>query len=134
MCIRDRQIRTEYNANYIIQGSVQSFGNNRRLTLELNDLSKNSVVWSKKVDFKLDDIFKVQDNIGMQILEELQVKAVVGQQAATWFEEFGFKTFEQYTLFLNIRREGRKGTIIPLSSLHDSKVAWKLLTVGSVSV
>ena len=47
----------------------------------------------------------------MQILEELQVKAVVGQQAATWFEEFGFETFEQYTLFLNIRREGRKGTL-----------------------
>jgi class 3 adenylate cyclase/TolB-like protein len=107
----DQKIRTEYNANYIIQGSVQSFGNNRRLTIELNDLSKNSVVWSKKVDFKLDDIFKVQDNIGMQILEELQVKAVVGQQAATWFEEFGFETFEQYTLFLNIRREGRKGTL-----------------------
>ena len=40
----DQKIRTEYNANYIIQGSVQSFGNNRRLTLELNDLSKNSVV------------------------------------------------------------------------------------------
>ena len=106
----DQKIRSEYNANYIIQGSVQSFGKNKRLTLELNDLSKNSVFWSKKVDFKLDDIFKVQDNIGMQILEELQVKAVVGQQAATWFEEFGFETFEQYTLFLNIRREGRKGT------------------------
>ena len=28
----------------------------------------------------------------------------------------------------------KKGTVISLNSLHDSKVAWKLSTVGGVSV
>ena len=108
--LSDDQIAREFRANFIINGSVQSFGKNNRLILELIDLSKKQVVWSDKIDFELDGIFKLQDEVGFKLLEELQVNAVVGQQAATWFEEFGFNTFEQYNLFLNIRRESRKGT------------------------
>ena len=104
--LNDDQIKNEFNVDYTIRGSVQAFGQNNRLTLELNDLLINKVVWSDKVDFKLDDIFKVQDEIGFKILEELQVNAVVGQQAKRWKEEFD--TFEKYTLFLNWRREWRK--------------------------
>ena len=87
---------------------MQTFGNTNRLTLELNDYSKNKVIWSDKVDFKLDDIFKIQDKIGTEILGELQVNVVVGQQAKKWMIEFD--TFEKYTLFLNWRREWRKFT------------------------
>ena len=106
--IDDNQLKENFNVNYSIQGSIQSFGKTNRLTLELNDYSKNKIIWSDKVDFKLDDIFKVQDEIGTKILGELQVNVVVGQQAKRWMEEFD--KYEKYTLFLNWRREWRKFT------------------------
>ena len=76
----DNEIAAYFGVKHAIQGSVQSFGKNTRLTVELNDLSKSKVVWSDKVDFLLDDIFKVQDKIGNKILGQLQITAVGGQE------------------------------------------------------
>ena len=74
--------------------------------MELNDLSQGKVVWSEKVDFLLDDIFKVQDEIGNKILGQLSITAVGGQQEKQWMSEF--ETFEQYLLSLNFHKEWGK--------------------------
>ena len=102
----DKDIINNFGVENSIQGSFQSFGSQTRLTLELNDLSKGKVVWSDKVDFLLDDIFAVQDEIGNKILEQLQIAAVAGQQAKQLKADFD--TFEQYLLFLNYETEWRK--------------------------
>lgn len=104
----DKEIAESYGVKHTVQGSVQSFGKNTRLTVELNDLAKGKVVWSDKVDFLLEDIFKTQDEIGNKILGQLQIKAVVGEQAKQWMSEF--ETFEQYLLALNFQTEWRKFT------------------------
>jgi len=104
----DNEIAANFRVKHAIQGSVQSFGKNTRLTVELNDLSKSKVVWSDKVDFLLDDIFKVQDEIGNKILGQLQITAVGGQEEKKWMSEF--ETFEQYQLFLNYETEWSKYT------------------------
>jgi TolB-like protein len=104
----DNEIAENFRVKHAIQGSVQSFGKNIRLTVELNDLSKNKVVWSDKVDFLLDDIFKVQDEIGNKILDQLQITAVGGHEEKQWKSEF--ETFEQYLLFLNYETEWSKFT------------------------
>jgi len=104
----DNEIAEKFRVKHAIQGSVQSFGKNTRLTVELNDLSQGKVVWSDKVDFLLDDIFKVQDEIGNIILGQLQITAVGGQEEKKWMSQF--KTFEQYLLFLNHETEWSKFT------------------------
>ena len=104
----DNEIAEKFGVKHAIQGSVQSFGKNTRLTIELNDLSKSKVVWSDKVDFLLDDIFKVQDEIGNKILGQLQITAVGGQEEKKWMSQF--ETFEQYLLFLNYETEWSKFT------------------------
>jgi len=104
----DNEIAEKFGVKHAIQGSVQSFGKNTRLTIELNDLSKSKVVWSDKVDFLLDDIIKVQDEIGNKILGQLQITAVGGQEEKKWMSEF--ETFEQYQLFLNYETEWSKYT------------------------
>ena len=104
----DSEIAAKFRVKHVIQGSVQSFGKNTRLTLELNDLSKGKVVWSDQVDFLLDDIFKVQDEIGNKILGQLQITAVEGQEEEQWLSQF--ETFEQYLLFLNYETEWSKWT------------------------
>jgi len=104
----DNEIAANFRVKHAIQGSVQSFGKNTRLTVELNDLSNSKVVWSDKVDFLLDDIFKVQDEIGNKILGQLQITAVGGQEEKKWMSQF--ETFEQYLLFLNYETEWSKFT------------------------
>ncbi len=56
----------------------------------------------------LNNIFVVQDKIGNEILNELQIQAVVGYQAKEWSKEFD--TFQKYNLYLNARDEWRKYT------------------------
>ena len=102
------QIKNQFNADYMVAGSAQSFGEMNRITIELNDLRKNSVIWSNKFDFELNDIFVIQDKIGNEILNELQIKSVVGYQAKEWSKEFD--TFQKYNLYLNARDEWRKYT------------------------
>ena len=50
----DEEIKKDFKVSYIFQGSIQSFGENTRLIIELNDLSENKIVWSDRFDFKLD--------------------------------------------------------------------------------
>ena len=95
----DEEIKKDFNVSFIFQGSIQSFGENTRLIVELNDLSKNKVVWSDRFDFKLDDIFKIQDEIGNKVLGELHINAVMGQYAKKLKSEFD--TFDQYLLYTN---------------------------------
>ena len=102
----DKDIADSYGVKHTVQGSVQSFGKNTRLTVELNDLAKGKVVWSEMVDFSLDDVFKIQDEIGNKVLGQLQIEAVLGEQAKKWMTDFD--TFEQYQLFLDFFTEWRK--------------------------
>ena len=62
----DNEFAEKFGVKHAIQGSVQSFGKNTRLTVELNDLSKSKVVWSDKVDFMLDDILKFKTRLGIK--------------------------------------------------------------------
>ena len=60
------------------------------------------------LDFQQKDIFKVQDDLGTNLLVELQVNMVEGQSAKKWLNEF--ETAEAYTLFLNHKNEWRRWT------------------------
>jgi len=97
--ISDEDVRENFGVNYVFEGSIQVFGKNIRLIIELVDFAENDVVWSDKFDFEINDIFKVQDQIGNIALGELQINAVMGQQAAEWMSEFD--SFEQYLLHTN---------------------------------
>ena len=104
----DPIIKKNYNADFVIRGSIQSISNQSRIQMQLTDLSLNKVVWTDKVDFALEDIFKVQDKIGDNILKHLQINAVAGSEAKSWAAKYG--TTERLTLYLNSRKEWFKFT------------------------
>ena len=104
-----KQFIDEYNADYVIKGSIQTILNQSRINLQLVDLKQNKVVWSDKEEFDLKDIFKVQDNIGNKILKHLQIKVVTGSTGDLYSKRF--KNIKNLTLVLNSRAEWRKYTI-----------------------
>ncbi len=105
----DEAIKDEFGVNYLVRGSMQVMGNNARLNLEITDLKARKVSVSKKKDFKLDDIFKVQDELSNQILNELQISLGVGSgQGSNWAKDYN--SMEDFNLFLNWREEWRNFT------------------------
>ena len=102
----DLQLHEEYNVDYTVEGTLQVMGTASRLTVGLNDLEKDKVIWSDNFDFSLDDIFQIQDQIGNKILSTLQIDAVGGSQAISWAEELN--DLETFTTALNWRSEWRK--------------------------
>ena len=98
------EIFNKYAVNYIVTGSIQTFGDNSRINLELTDAKKDTVVWSNKIDFEISDIFKAQEKIGNEILEYLQINLVAGSGTAA--DKLG--TPERLILSLNARDEWRK--------------------------
>ena len=98
------EIFNKYAVNFIVTGSIQTFGDNSRINLELTDAKKDTVVWSNKIDFEISDIFKAQEKIGNEILEYLQINLVAGSGTAA--EKLG--TPERLIISLNARDEWRK--------------------------
>ena len=104
----DADLVEKFGVNFVVSGSIQTFGTNSRLFAEVSDLKTNQALMSIKEDFKLEEIFDVQDKIGRSILEKIQVEAVEGKKALA--SKNDFKTYEQYLLSINHDVEWRKWT------------------------
>jgi len=123
----DAEIRDQYGVDFLIRGSIQVMGNNARLNLEITDLKLEEVAVSKKRDFNLNDIFKVQDELSNEILNELQINMGVGSsRGKRWAADF--KSIEDFTKFLNWRDKWRtwtkEGHIKSQSMLDELKVLY----------
>ena len=105
----DAEIRDQYGVDFLIRGSILVMGNNARLNLEITDLKLEEVTVSKKRDFNLEDIFKVQDDLSNEILNELQINMGVGSRQGKRWASY-WKSVEDFTKFLNWRDEWRTFT------------------------
>ena len=97
-------ISQKFGVNFIVNGSAQRFGEDIRVTSELTDLKINKVVWAEKFDFKITDLFKMQDTIGNKILNSVSTNAVMGKEGYSdnFIEQF--TSIDDYLLQINMRR------------------------------
>ena len=65
-----RQLRV---AN-VLEGSVRKSGDQLRITAQLVRAAEGYHLWSETYDRKMDDIFKIQDEIAGEVVKELKVK------------------------------------------------------------
>ena len=66
----------------LLEGSVRQAGNTVRISVQLVRASDSSELWSEIYDRKLDDIFKVQDDIAATVVDKLKV-ALLGAAVPT---------------------------------------------------
>ncbi|MDX1508228.1 MAG: hypothetical protein R3358_08105, partial [Woeseiaceae bacterium] len=66
-------IGRELNTRYLLEGSVQSFGNELRIIAQLVATPDASHVWSLDRRVIVDDIFEVQDEIAVEIADALRL-------------------------------------------------------------
>ena len=79
-----RQIARELGVKYILEGSVQRAGDRIRITAQLIDAITDYHMWSETYDRNLTDIFALQDEITLKLIDAMQIKLTFGEQARLW--------------------------------------------------
>ena len=69
-----RLIGEQLNVNHILEGSVRKSGNKLRITAQLIKVTDGYHLWSGKYDRELEDIFDLQDEISLAILDAIKIK------------------------------------------------------------
>ncbi len=76
-----REIGKRLNVETILEGSVRKAGTKLRITSQLINVSTGYHLWSERYDRDLKDIFAIQDEISLSIVDKLKVK-LFGEEKA----------------------------------------------------
>jgi TolB-like protein/Tfp pilus assembly protein PilF len=76
-----QQVAQDLGIRYVLEGGAQKSGKKLRVTAQLVDALKGYHVWSEKYDRNIKDIFKVEDDITLNIAIAMQVELTRGEQA-----------------------------------------------------
>lgn len=77
------EIVERLNVNSVLEGSIRFAGDKVRISAQLIDAAEDYSFWSESWDRKMDDIFKLQDEISLKIADKLR-------------EEFGHLTIQEH--------------------------------------
>ncbi len=77
-----REIGAILGVSTVMEGSVQKAGDRLRITAQLINVEDGSHLWSEQFDREFNDIFSIQDEISMAIVEKLKVE-LLGNQGET---------------------------------------------------
>ena len=77
--VKVQQVSEDLGVRYIIEGSVRKADDRIRITAQLIDAMTGKHLWAERFDRKLEDIFAVQDEITINIIEAMALK-VTGRE------------------------------------------------------
>ncbi len=77
-----REIGRKLNVEKVLEGSVRKSGNKLRITAQLINVADGYHLWSEKFDREMEDIFTIQDEISLAIVDNLRVKLLKKEEEA----------------------------------------------------
>jgi adenylate cyclase len=109
--IKVQEVSEALGVRYVLEGSVRWVGDKVRITAQLIDALTGNHLWSERYDRDLKDIFVLQDEITLKIIQALQVKLTVGEQArvtgkGTQNLNAYLKTLQAYEQFGRMNKQG----------------------------
>jgi TolB-like protein len=102
-----REIGRKLNVGSVMEGSVRKAGNRIRITTQLINVADGYHLWSEKYDRNVgelccpEDIFAIQDEISLAIVEKLKVK-LLGEEKVALVKRYT-DDLEAYNLYLKGR-------------------------------
>jgi non-specific serine/threonine protein kinase len=69
-----REIASDVNVRYVLEGSVRKAGNNLRIIAQLIDAANDSHMWAEKYSGTLEDVFDIQEKVSRSIADALKIK------------------------------------------------------------
>ncbi len=79
--VKVKQVSEELGVRYVLEGSVRKTGDKVRITAQLIDAITGNHLWADRYDRDLKDIFALQDEITLKIIQALQLKLTAIEQA-----------------------------------------------------
>src|SRR6266567_2770366 len=76
------EIGRALHVNSVLEGSVRKSGNRVRITAQLVNAAEGYHLWSERYDREMKDIFDVQDEITLAVVEALKIKLLSAKKAA----------------------------------------------------
>jgi serine/threonine protein kinase/Flp pilus assembly protein TadD len=103
-----QEIGEKLNVNAILEGSIQKIGNRVRISTRLINVLDESLLWSEQYNRELEDVFAIQDEISLAIIERLKVK-LLGEEKEKVVKRYT-ENLEAYNLYLQGRYYWNKRT------------------------
>jgi len=75
------EIGKKLDVKVVLEGSVQKSGNRIRITVQLINVEDESLIWSEQYNRELDDVFVIQDDITLAIVDKLRINLLGGERA-----------------------------------------------------
>lgn len=96
-----RTIARELGVGAVLEGSIRRAGNRVRITAQLIDAASGAHLWADRYDRELTDIFAVQDEVTLKIVEALKVRLTPYEKAN--IASTGTKNMEAHDNLLQLR-------------------------------
>ncbi|MEK6323716.1 MAG: protein kinase [Acidobacteriota bacterium] len=77
-----REIGQKLKVRTVLEGSVRKLGNRLRITAQLINVADGYHIWSERYDRQMEDIFDIQDEISLAIVDALKLKLLGDEKAA----------------------------------------------------
>jgi serine/threonine protein kinase/Flp pilus assembly protein TadD len=106
-----REIGRRLRVETLLEGSVRKAGQRLRITAQLINVKDGSHIWSERYDRNLEDIFAIQDDVCLSIVEHLKV--TLAHDERTILAKRRASNHEAYNLYL-------KGLFLFNQRKHDS--------------
>jgi serine/threonine-protein kinase len=123
-----RDIGKKLNVETLLEGSVRKAGNRVRITAQLINVSDGYHLWSEKYDRNIgdiccpEDIFAIQDEISLAIVEKLKVK-LLGEEKVALVKRYT-DDLEAYNSYLKGRyfwyKRTKEGILKGLEYFHQA--------------
>ena len=98
------EIARQLHVANVLEGSVRKSGDQLRITAQLIRAAEGYHLWSETYDRKLDDIFKIQDEIAGEVVKQLKVTLLGAAPAVRQTDP------KAYSLYLQARQLGKRFT------------------------
>jgi TolB-like protein/Tfp pilus assembly protein PilF len=102
-----QEIAMKLNVESVLEGSVQKMGNRFRITAQLINIADESVLWSGQYNREQGDVFAIQDEITLAIVDNLRIE-LLGVDKAKLVKRYtedieAFNLYSKGVFSLNIR-------------------------------
>jgi TolB-like protein/Tfp pilus assembly protein PilF len=96
-----REIGRRLDVDTILEGSIQKSGDRLRITAQLVDAANGFHLWSARFDRRMTDVFDIQDEITLAIVNNLKVEILARERVAIVAKKGA--SLESYNLYLRGR-------------------------------
>ncbi|MGB2769724.1 MAG: protein kinase [Candidatus Zixiibacteriota bacterium] len=103
-----REIGRKLSVGTLLEGSVRKVGGRVRITAQLINVGDGYHLWSERFDRDLADVFAIQDEISLAIVERLKVK-LLGDEKEKMLKRYT-SNLEAYDLYLKGRYHWNRRT------------------------